>query len=351
MVRERVQKIIAAAGFCSRRKAEEFIIAGKVTVNGQAITIGDGADAEKDSIMVGKELIQMEKHLYLMLHKPSGFLTTKGDIWGRKDVMSLLPGVQRSVYPIGRLDRDARGLLLLTSDGDFAQKVMHPSNETTKTYQATLDHPFNKEARAAMAEGVKVGSRKVRASIAVIKPKLVELTIHEGRNKIVKRYFNELGYHVNDLKRVGIGNVRLSVPEGKFRELTPKERDMLVEKYIPSKQSAPRKKDGPRTSSFSKDKARKGKIVSDGKEVADKKPFVKRTYNNDNQSERKPYTSRDGERKPFVKRDNKKPFVKRTFDSGDGKPSFARKKDDGVHRPFERKTHIPKRSGSARPRR
>lgn len=266
MVKERVQKIIAASGFCSRRKAEEFIIAGKVTVNGIDITIGDSADAEKDRIMVGKELIQMEKHLYLMLHKPSGFLTTKGDLWGRKDIMELLQGVPRSVYPIGRLDRDARGLLLLTSDGDFAQRIMHPSNETTKTYQATLDRAITKEARIAIQEGVKVGSRKVRAKIAVIKPKLVELTIHEGRNKIVKRYFNELGYNVNDLKRVGIGNVRLSVPEGKYRELTEKEKEMLLEqapeRARPVKQHNDRpRSDGPRTNSFSKDKARKGKFT------------------------------------------------------------------------------------------
>lgn len=225
---QRVQKIIAASGFCSRRKAEAFIEEGKVTVNGIKIGLGSQADPSKDIIMVGKNKIEQEQHLYLMLHKPTGYLTTRSDLWGRKDVMELLQGISKNVYPVGRLDRDARGLLLLTSDGDFAQKVMHPSNKTTKTYQATIDKPLNKGTFEQVAKGVRVESRIVRAHLKKIKPKLVELTLHEGRNKIVKKYFNELGYYVKDLKRVAIGNIRLNIPEGKWRPLTSKEQEDLV---------------------------------------------------------------------------------------------------------------------------
>ena len=227
---QRVQKIIAASGFCSRRKAEELIQAGKVSVNGRKITIGDQADPDKDRIMVGKQVIKIEEHLYLMLHKPSDYITTKSDLWNRRNVMELVENLPRSVYPVGRLDRDARGILLLTSDGDFAQQILHPSKKTTKTYQATLDKPLSKDVFEKVKLGVVVERRLVRARLKKIKPKLVELTVHEGRNKIVKKYFKSLGYYVKDLKRVAIGKVRLNIPEGKYRFLTEAEKDELVGK-------------------------------------------------------------------------------------------------------------------------
>jgi 23S rRNA pseudouridine2605 synthase len=240
-MQERVQKIIAASGYCSRRKAEEFISEGRVSVNGNRIQLGDCADRKKDLIMVGKQEIKVEQHLYLMLHKPSGYLTTRSDLWGRKDVMELLTNVPRPVYPIGRLDKDARGLLLLTSDGDFAQHILHPSNQTTKTYQATIDKPLEKDIFKRISLGVRVEGRGVRAQLHKIKPRLVELTVHEGRNKIVKKYFKALGYYVTDLKRVAIGSIRLNIPEGSWRQLTADEKKALLSKEE-KKKTAPKKK-------------------------------------------------------------------------------------------------------------
>ncbi len=224
---QRVQKLIAASGFCSRRKAEEFIIAGKVTVNGKKITIGDKA-SEKDLIQVGKQKIIQEKHLYLMLHKPSGYLSTKSDLFGRKDVMEFIR-TEKSVYPVGRLDREARGLLLFTSDGDFAQKILHPKNLITKTYQAALKTPLTSEAIKRITTGVVVDRRKVRAKIRKVKPRLVEITIHEGRNKIVKRIFNEVGCYVSDLKRTAIGRLRLNIAEGTTRELSESDKEKIFQ--------------------------------------------------------------------------------------------------------------------------
>ncbi len=227
---ERVQKIIAASGYCSRRKAEELIAEGKVTVNGKKIKLGDKADPQKDKIMVGKREIIIKEHEYIMLHKPSNYLTTRSDLWGRRTVMELVKGINREIYPVGRLDRDARGLLIMTSDGEFAQKILHPRNEVTKTYQAIIDKPIKKEDMEKIRKGIIIDGRKVKGTIRKKSLKLIEITIHEGRNKIVKRIFKKLGYYVKDLKRVAIGKLRLDVPEGKWRRLTEKDKEKIFKK-------------------------------------------------------------------------------------------------------------------------
>jgi 23S rRNA pseudouridine2605 synthase len=227
---ERVQKIIAASGLCSRRRAEELIKAGSVTVNGVRATTGMSADPIKDLILVGKQRVEVGSHTYLMLNKPSGFLTTRGDVWSRKDVMSLVSNAPRPVYPVGRLDRDARGLLLFTSDGEFAQRVAHPRHNIPKTYQVMVDKPFRSHDSAALVKGVLIDRRLVNARVRRLKPRLIEITVHEGRNKIIKRLCNKLGYFVSDLKRVGVGTIRLNVPEGKWRLLTQQEIEQLLKK-------------------------------------------------------------------------------------------------------------------------
>ncbi|MFH1917145.1 MAG: pseudouridine synthase, partial [Nanoarchaeota archaeon] len=217
---ERVQKIIANAGYCSRRKAEEFIADGRVSVNGKMIKLGDKADSEKDYILVGKTVIKAQKKVYILLHKPKGYITTVSDMYERRTVVDLVPD---RVFPVGRLDRDSSGMLLLTNDGEFANKVMHPRYETRKTYLAILDRVLKKEDAAMMNKGIKLDDGFVRPFVRRISPKLAELIIHEGKNKIVKRIFNHFEYRVKHLERVAIGSLRLDVKEGKWRYLRPEE--------------------------------------------------------------------------------------------------------------------------------
>ncbi|MFC2134417.1 pseudouridine synthase [Bacteroidota bacterium] len=228
-MKQRVQKIIAASGFASRRKAEELIISGKVMVNGKEITIGDQADLEKDKVTVSGQEIKIDNHVYIMVHKPTGFISTRSDPYDRRSVMELIQGISKPIYPVGRLDTNARGLLLMTSDGDFSQKILHPSNETTKTYVAILNRPMDRDIIDVVKRGVLVDGRPVKANLKKIGPKKAELRIHEGRNKIVKRFFRAMGYYVDDLKRVAIGSLKLEkLQEGKWRHLTKKEIETLT---------------------------------------------------------------------------------------------------------------------------
>ena len=219
----RVQKIIADSGFCSRRRAEELIIDGKVRVNTERIHIGDKADPEKDMISIGDFVIEPQKKVYIMLNKPKGYITTVSDLYERRKVVDLVKiGVR--IFPVGRLDRDATGLLFLTNDGEWANKIMHPRYETEKTYLALLDEPFTKEAKERIERGIKLYDGFVKAKVHVLNKKSVEIQIHEGKNKIVKRIFNEVGYRVLNLCRVRIGKVSLgNLKEGKFRYMEERE--------------------------------------------------------------------------------------------------------------------------------
>lgn len=232
---ERLQKIIAAAGVASRRKAEELIRSGRVAVNGQTVTeLGSKADAERDHIRVnGKLLHGPERHIYLLLNKPKGYVTTVNDPEGRPTVMDLLSGVKGRVYPIGRLDYASEGLLLLTNDGTLAEKLMKAASHVPKTYLVKVSGKPEESALAKLRSGVSIpsgeGKRRVRtapARIQIIKDSAnpwYELTIIEGRNRQIRRMFEQVGHHVEKIKRVRYGSLQLDVPPGRYRQLKPPE--------------------------------------------------------------------------------------------------------------------------------
>ncbi|MCF7799265.1 pseudouridine synthase [Candidatus Woesearchaeota archaeon] len=232
---ERVQKLIAQSGLCSRRKAEELIEQGKVKVNGKTITLGDKAKAS-DTILVNNEPIQKEKTVYYMLNKPKRYITTSDDMFNRKKVLDLLPKKPR-VFAVGRLDRDATGLLLLTNDGDFANKVMHPSNGVGKTYIAVLDAPFRKEDAQKAKKGMLIDRSMVRATIIQLDKYTVAVTVHVGVHKVVKRLCKSLGYMVKHLHRTHIGSLAVDVNDGEWRHLTKEDMQKVFTKQTITKKT------------------------------------------------------------------------------------------------------------------
>jgi 23S rRNA pseudouridine2605 synthase len=238
MPTERLQKIIAAAGVASRRKAEELITSGNVAVNGQVVTeLGTKADPEKDHIRVNGKLLQgAQRHVYLLLNKPKGFVTTVSDPEGRPTVMSLIRGVGSRVYPVGRLDYASEGLLLMTNDGALAHRLMKAASHVPKTYVVKVSGQPREDAIAKLRGGLSIATddgKRVRTSpakIRIVKESAnpwYEITLIEGRNRQIRRMFEEVGHHVEKIKRVKYGPLALDVPPGKFRPLTMRELDRL----------------------------------------------------------------------------------------------------------------------------
>ena len=226
---ERIQKIISAAGVTSRRAAEELIAEGRVRVNGKVVTeLGTKADASKDHIKVDGKLINPHQpKTYIMLNKPVGFVTTMSDPEGRPTVQDLLKGVKVRVYPVGRLDYNTEGMLILTNDGDFAFQVTHPKHELPKTYLAKLKGVLDEKQIEMIETGLflddgKTAPAKLRKIRKEEANSWVELTITEGRKRQVRRMFDRVGRSVIKLKRTKTGNLVLGdLPEGTFRYLTP----------------------------------------------------------------------------------------------------------------------------------
>ncbi len=227
-MKKRVQQIIAQSGLCSRRKAEELIEDGKVSVNGVVITIGDKAE-EKDTILVEGQEIKKEPQAYYMLNKPARYITTSDDMFGREKVLDLVPRKPR-VFAVGRLDRDATGLLLLTNDGTFANKVMHPSNGIGKTYIAILDEPFKKSDIDKAKKGLYLDRTTVKAQIVQLDKNIVAITVHVGIHKVVKRICKELGYMVKHLHRTHIGNLAVDIEDGEWRKLSSEDMKKIFSK-------------------------------------------------------------------------------------------------------------------------
>jgi 23S rRNA pseudouridine2605 synthase len=234
---ERLQKIISAAGVTSRRAAEELISEGRVRLNGKVVTeLGTKADASKDHIKVDGKLINpRQTPTYIMLNKPAGFVTTMSDPEGRPTVQDLLKGVKTRVYPVGRLDYNTEGLLLLTNDGDFAHLITHPKHEFPKTYLAKVKGVLDDRMIELLEKGMflqdgKTAPAKVRKVRKEETNSWVEITIHEGRKRQVRRMFDHVGRSVIRLKRIRTGSLSLGdLPEGKFRHLTPDEAKGLME--------------------------------------------------------------------------------------------------------------------------
>lgn len=230
MKMERLQKIIANAGICSRRKAEELILKGKVLVDGKVITeLGTKVGEHQEIVVDGKVLVKEEKEYYL-LNKPRGVVTTTSDDKHRKTVVDFIPTNKR-IYPVGRLDYDTTGALLLTNDGELANGLMHPSSKIDKVYVAKVKGIAKAEHLIPLKEGVFLDDVKVipdRVKLRKVDKKtntsIVELTIHEGKNHQVKRMFECVGLEVLKLKRERIGFLNLQgLQSGEFRKLTPKE--------------------------------------------------------------------------------------------------------------------------------
>ena len=229
---ERLQKVIAQAGICSRRKAEELILEGKVSVNGKVVTELGTKVSEKDKVSVnGKALFNKEKHVYYVLNKPRNTVATVSDDRGRKTVIDCLENVKQRVYPVGRLDYDTTGVLLITNDGDLSNKLTHPSKEIDKVYIATIKGEVTKEDIELLENGVIVDNKKTSPCKATLNKfnkeknkSVVELTIHEGRNHQVKKMFEAIGKEVIKLHRDSFAGISSKgLYEGQSRKLTSDE--------------------------------------------------------------------------------------------------------------------------------
>ena len=227
-MKERLQKLLSAAGVCSRRAAEGYITAGRVTVNGETALLGQQADPETDDIRVdGVPLGREPEAVYLMLNKPRGYVTTVSDEQGRKTVMDLLTGVSTRVYPVGRLDRDSEGLLLLTNDGALTHRLLHPSHES-KEYRVTVsgpvEHAAERLSRVRDVVGLPIRPAEVRELSRKGNRAELSVTIHEGRNRQIRRMCAQCGLEVLRLQRVREHCLELgALPLGQWRYLTAEE--------------------------------------------------------------------------------------------------------------------------------
>lgn len=231
----RLQKFLASAGVCSRRKAEIYISAGRVSVDGHIVSeLGTKIDPANSSVTVdGKLIKEQSSKVYYLLNKPAGFVTTLSDPQGRPVVTSLLKDVKERVFPVGRLDFDTVGALLLTNDGDLAQKIQHPSFETFKTYEATVkgiptNDKLDKLEKGIVIDNKRTAPAKINTVFQRNSKTVVRLTIHEGRKHQVKKMLGAIGHPVTHLKRTAYGKLKLGkLASGKYIKLSAKQLDLI----------------------------------------------------------------------------------------------------------------------------
>ena len=227
---ERLQKLLAAAGLCSRRQAEQYIKDGRVKVDGLIISqLGSKADLEKQLVEFDNKPLPREKLVCYLLNKPRGYVTTMKDPQGRPTVTSLMSGVHERVFPVGRLDLDTEGALLMTNDGDLAQRILHPSNEINRTYEAIVSNRPSRNKLAELEKGILIDGKKTwPAQITHLKnlsrKTLFRVVIHEGRKRQVRKMFAAIGHPVIELKRTAYGKLGLGVLRvGKYKKLSEKD--------------------------------------------------------------------------------------------------------------------------------
>lgn len=226
----RLQKMLADCGIASRRKADELIAAGKVRVNGRPAVTGEKVDPKADKVTVlGKRVTASKQKIYIMLNKPRGFVTTMQDERGRKCVAELVKAAPARVFPVGRLDLDSEGLLLMTNDGDLANDIMHPSKHIPKTYRVTVSGKVSEDHITSLTTGLMLEGRVTApADVRIVSIKedrtAMQITLYEGRNRQIRKMCQQIGLTVLRLKRIAVGNIKLGMLKtGDWRELNEKE--------------------------------------------------------------------------------------------------------------------------------
>lgn len=235
-MKQRIQKIISSAGIASRRKAEELLLAGRISVNGAVASLGDSADPETDVICCdGKTVTAAAQKTYIMLNKPRGYVTTLSDEKGRRCVSDLVADIGVRLYPVGRLDMYSEGLLIMTDDGDFANRLMHPASKTDKTYHVWVNGACTKESLDVLRSSLDIDGYIISpAQVETIEEKkdytVLSVTIHEGRNRQIRKMCGIAGLRITKLLRVSEGGLSLgTLKTGKWRHLTEAELQVIKE--------------------------------------------------------------------------------------------------------------------------
>lgn len=270
----RIQKVLSDAGVLSRRKAEEYIKAGRITVNGHPAQIGHAVNPAKDLIAIDGQRVQFARkknNLYIMLNKPRGYVTTMSDELGRRCVAELVEDAPQRVYPVGRLDKDSEGLILLTNDGNFANTIMHPSNHIPKTYRVTIRPDLTDEQAVKLSTGVMIDDKMTApAQVHVVTKEpgrvVALITIYEGRNRQIRKMCEAVGLEVARLRRVSIGPIKLGMLKpGEWRELTAAELTAIrnatqkAQNQITQQRQEERAKENPRSRRAGKPASPRGK--------------------------------------------------------------------------------------------